>query len=198
MWLAGSLLTILTGLAIMAYGLFFFYAFLPLLYGLVGFDIGLLLGGTITGEVGAIAIVLGIAGGVILGAASYLLEPYRRILLGISGGALFGLSVAAAFGLDSRFGGLFGAMLAVACGVIGGLIVPLFFDLFVICISAASGALMILTGAHHLLPNVEIFDRAAGGMLPTLLTIVLAAAGGSWQYTNITKWIQKQGRQQSD
>ena len=72
---AGALLMILTGLVIMSFGLFLFYAWLPLLYALVGFDIGLLLGRSITGDVGATAIVLGIAGAAILGAASYFSNP---------------------------------------------------------------------------------------------------------------------------
>ena len=93
-----GLLMILTGLAIMAYGLFMFYAWLPLLYALIGFDVGILLGRAFTGESGTTAIVLGIAGAFILGAAPYILEPYRRVLLGVSGGILFGLSAAAAFG----------------------------------------------------------------------------------------------------
>jgi hypothetical protein len=91
-------------------------------------------------DVGATTIVLGIAGAVVLGAASYFLEPYRRILLGLSGGVLFCLSVAAAFGLGSWFGGFFGRMLALVCGVVGGMLVPRFFDLFVIGASAVSGA----------------------------------------------------------
>jgi hypothetical protein len=185
-----GLLMILTGLAIMAFGVFLFYAWLPLLYALVGLDIGLLLGRLLTGDVGATAIVLGIAGAVVLGAASYFLEPYRRILLGLSGGVLFGFSVAAAFGLDGWFGGFFGGMLALVCGVVGGLLVPRFFDLFVIGASAVSGAAMVMIGAHHILPGVGLFDRAAGGVLPASLTIVLAIAGVSWQYSNIAKWIQ--------
>jgi hypothetical protein len=190
MSLTFGLLMILTGLAIMAFGLFLFYAWLPLLYAMVGFDIGLLLGRTLTEEVGATAIALGIAGGVILGAASYFLEPYRRIALGFFGGVLFGLSLAGAFELDGWFGGFFGRMLALGCGVIGGLLVPRFFDLFVIGASAVSGAAMVMMGAHHILPGVGLFDRAAGGVLPVLLTMVLAVAGVSWQYSNIAKWIQ--------
>jgi hypothetical protein len=46
---------------------------------------------------------LGIAGAFILDVASYVLEPYRRVLLGVSGGILFGFSVATAFGLDGWF-----------------------------------------------------------------------------------------------
>lgn len=185
-----GLLMILTGLAIMAFGLFMFYAWLPLLYALVGFDVGLMLGRAFTGDVGTTAIVLGIAGAFILGAASYILEPYRRILLGVSGGMLFGLSVAAAFGLDGWFGGFFGRMLALVCAVVGAMLVPRFFDLFVIGASAISGAAMVMTGANHILPSVGFFDRAAGGVLPAILTIVLAVAGVSWQRSNIAKWTK--------
>ena len=181
MSLAIGLLMILTGLAIMAFGLFMFYAWLPLLYALIGFDVGLLLGRAFTGDVGTTAIVLGIAGAFVLGAASYILEPYRRVLLGVSGGILFGLSVAAALGLDGWFGGFFGRVLALVCGAIGGLLVPRFFDLFVVGASAVSGAAMVMTGANHILPGVGFFDRAAGGVLPTLVTIILAVAGVSWQ-----------------
>ncbi len=86
----------------------------------------------------------------------------------------------AAFGLDSRLGGFFGRVLGLACGVVGGLLVPRFFDLFVIGASAISGAAMLMTGANHI-------DRATGGVLPALLTIVLAVAGVIWQRSNIVK-----------
>src|ERR1700716_900123 len=190
MSLAIGLLMILTGLAIMAFGLFMFYAWLPLLYALIGFDVGLLLGRAFTGDVGTTAIVLAIAGAFILGAASYILEPYRRVLLGVSGGILLGLSGAAALGHDDWFGGFFGRVLALVCGAVGGLLVPRFFDLFVIGASAVSGAAMVMTGANHILPGVRLFDRAADGVLPSLVTIILAAAGISWQRHNIAKWVQ--------
>jgi hypothetical protein len=111
-------------------------------------------------------------------------------LLGVSGGILFGLSVAAALGLDGWFGGFFGRVLALVCGAVGGLLVPRFFDLFVIGASAVSGAAMVMTGANHILPGVGFFDRAAGGVLPPLVTIILAVAGVSWQRSNIAKWTQ--------
>src|ERR1700676_895377 len=190
MSLAIGLLMILTGLAIMAFGLFMFYAWLPLLYALVGFDAGLLLGRAFTGDVGTTAIALGIAGAVVLGVASYVLEPYRRVLLGVSGGILFGLSVAAALGLDGWFGGFFGRVLALVCGAVGGVLVPRFFDLFVIGASAVSGAAMVMTGANYIFPSAGFFDRAAGGVLPLLVTIILAIAGVSWQRSNIAKWTQ--------
>jgi len=190
MSLSIGLLMILTGLAIMGFGLFMFYAWLPLLYALIGFDVGLMLGRAFTGDVGTTAIILGIAGAFILGAASYVLEPYRRILLGVSGGILFGLSVAAAFGLDGWFGGFFGRILALVCGVVGATLVPRFFDLFVIGASAVSGAAMVMTGANHILPGVGFFDRAGGALLPSLVTIILAVVCVSRQLRKITMWTQ--------
>jgi hypothetical protein len=190
MSLAIGLLTILTGLAIMAFGLFMFYAWLPLLYALIGFDAGVLLGRAFTGDIGTTAIVLGIAGALILAVASYVLEPYRRVLLGVSGGILFGLAVAAAFGLDGWLGGFFGRVLALVCGVVGGLLVPRFFDMFIIGASAVGGAAMVMTGANHILPGVGFFNPAAGGVLPSLVAIVLAVAGVIWQCSNIAKWVQ--------
>ena len=58
----GAILLILAGLAIMAFGIFLFYAWLPVLYGLFGLEIGLLLGRSLTGDVGLVAIILGIVG----------------------------------------------------------------------------------------------------------------------------------------
>jgi hypothetical protein len=190
MSLAFGLMMILTGLAIMTFGLFMFYAWLPVIYALIGFDIGMLLGRSLTGDAGAIAIAFGIAGAVLLGVCSYALEPYRRILLGISGGFLFGLSLAAASGLDGLLGGFFGVLLAFVFGLIGALIVALFFDMFVIAASAISGAVVAMAGAHHLFPGIGLFDRAAGGVLPTSLTVVLAVFGLIWQCSNLAKWIQ--------
>jgi hypothetical protein len=189
---AGGLLMILTGLAIMAFGLFLFYAWLPLLYGLIGFDIGLLLGRWLTGDVGTLAIVLGIIGAIILAVASYSLEPYRRVLLGVSGGVLLGLALTALFGWASWVGGLFGLILAAVLGLIGGIIVPLYFDLFVVAASALSGAAIVMAGAHLLLPGVGLFDHSSGALLPRLLTLVLAVVGMGWQMTNIEKWVQSE------
>jgi hypothetical protein len=182
------LLLTLTGLSLMGFGLFLFYAWLPLLYALFGFDIGLLIGRTLSGDTGTIAIVLGIACAVVLAVSSYFLEPYRRILVGVSGGILFGLSVSAALGLDGWLGGVFGRILALFCGVIGGVFVLRFFDLFVIGASSIAGAAIVMMGANHVFPDVGLFDPATGGVLPVLLVIVLSVAGISWQYSNIAKW----------
>ena len=72
---AGAILLIVTGLAVMALGLLLFYAWLPFLYAFVGFDIGLLLGRWMTGDIGIIEIVLGVVGAVVLALLSYSLEP---------------------------------------------------------------------------------------------------------------------------
>jgi hypothetical protein len=188
----GAFLLILAGLAIMAFGIFLFYAWLPLFYGLFGLDIGLLLGRSLTGEVGWMAIILGIIGAVIFFGAAYSLEPYRRILLGLSAGALVGLSIASVFGLDHFIGGLFGVILAVFGGLVGAIIVPTFFDSFIIVASAFGGAAMVMAGAHLLLPGVGLFDRAAGNFLPALVTFILTLVGVGWQSTNIAKWVRSQ------
>lgn len=187
--LAGFLL-IMVGLGVLGYGLFLFYGLLPLFYALAGLGIGLLLGEALTGNFGLIAIVLGILGAVILGAASYWLEPYRRILLGLSGGALVGLAIASWFGLDGLVGGFFGAILGVIGGLIGAVVVLSFFDPFIIASSAIGGAIMVMTGAHLILPTVNLFDRSTGGFWPSLITLILALIGVGWQYSNIAKWVR--------
>ena len=186
----GAILLILAGLVIMNYGIFLFYAWLPVLYGLFGFEIGILLGRSLTGDVGALAIVLGIVGAVIMFGASYFLEPYRRILIGLSAGAAVGLAVASVFGLDHNIGAILGVILAVIGAVIGAGIVPRYFDAFIIAVSAFGGAAMLMAGAHALFPGVRLFDRASGGMLPATVTIVLAVLGVSWQFKNIATAIR--------
>ncbi len=188
MTIAGALLMILTGLAFLSFGLFLFYAWLPLLYALVGFDIGLLAGRWLTGDVGTTAIVLGIIGALGLGLASYFLEPYRRILLGVSSGVLVGLAVASGFNLESFFGVVLARLLVVFCGILGGILVLRFFDAFVVGASSLSGATLTVAGAHHLLPNAGLFDLQAGGALPTLIVAALTIAGIIWQAKNIAAW----------
>jgi len=187
--MAFAILLVIGGLAIMAFGLLLFYAWLPLFYGLVGFDIGLLLGRSLTGDSGSISIILGVLCALVLAGAAYSIEPYRRLLLGISGGVLFGLALASAFNLDSTSGGFLGIALAVIGGLIGANIVPKYFDMFIIGATAFSGAALVMAGANLLLPGVGLFDRAAGGILPTLLTLGLTVVGIGWQFKNIAKWV---------
>jgi len=187
-----GVLFILCGLAIMAFGLFLFYAWLPILYGLFGLEIGLLLGQWLSGEAGLPAFILGIVGAVVLYCATYYLEPYRRVLVGFSGGALVTLSLAYLLGLDRSIGGIVGTALVIAGGLVGAIIVPQIFNSIIIAASAFGGATMIVAGAHLLLPGVGVFDRFAGGLPPRLITIVLTAIGIGWQFSNIERWVQFQ------
>ena len=93
------------------------------------------------------------------------------------------------FGLDGTLGTIIGGVLAVVLGLIGGSVVPRYFDLFVIFATAVSGAGMVMTGAHMLMPDARIFDVVHGGLLPSVLAAVLAAVGVVWQVSNIAKWV---------
>lgn len=189
----GGLLMIVTGLTIMTFGLFLFYAFLPLLFGLVGFDIGVLLGRWLTGNVGFLAIALGFICAAMLAIASYSLEPLRRTLIGVSGGFLFGMSLAAAFGLDGGLGGFLGILLGLVCAVIGGVVVPYLFDHFIIGTSAFGGASLVVSGAHLVLPSSRWFDHVSSGLWSTLIILALAVVGVVWQLRNISTWAPTMG-----
>jgi len=185
-----AVLLILCGLGIMAFGLFLFYAWLPVLYGLFGLEIGLLLGQWLSGELGPLAYIFGIVGAVGLFIATYALEPYRRVLVGFAGGALIALSLAYLLGLDQLIGGILGTAWVVAGGLVGALIVPQVFDSIIIAASAFGGATMAMAGAHLILPGVGVFDRLGGGLTPRLMTIALSIIGIGWQFRNAEKWVQ--------
>jgi hypothetical protein len=182
-----GVLLLLGGLGIMAFGLFIFYAWLPLFYALFGFEIGFLLGGWLAGgTVGTLAIVLGIVGAVAVASATYYLEPYRRILLGYWGGALVALSLAALLGLDRLTSGFLGILLAVAGGVIGAMLISRFFDLIVVVASAFGGATLAVTGVKTLL--LSMGWPVTGMLLPALCTVILSLIGVGWQLGNIARW----------
>lgn len=186
----GGVLMIVTGLVLMAAGLFLFYAWLPFLYALVGFDIGALLGKWMTGDVGVLAITLGVIGALVLGLSSYYLEPFRRILMGISSGVLIGFALANLFGFDGRMGAVSGMLLAILFGVVGASVVPRYFDLFVVVATAIGGAGLVMSGAHSIMPGVAIFDATSGGSISYLLSLALAVIGIVWQFSNVEKWLK--------
>lgn len=194
MSILGAVLSIAAGVMILGFGLLLFYAWLPVFYGLVGLDLGLLLGRSLTGDIGFFAIALGVAAAVILAGLAYVLEPYRRILIGISAGMLIGVSLASALGLDGPAGGFLGTALGIVFGVMGASVVPRYFDQFIIIASAFAGAALVMAGANALFPGVGIFDRTLGAAIPTFLTLALAVAGIVWQMSNIAKWIQNRPR----
>lgn len=182
-------LLVLCGIGIMGFGLMIFYAWLPLFYGLFGLEIGLLLGKWLTGQVGPIAIAAGIVGAVAATGATYFFEPYRRVLLGYVGGALVALSLASLLGLDRAVGGFFGALISVAGGLIGSVVAPKYFDLFVVIASAFGGATLVVAGAQLFLPEA---GEASASFLPALLTAVLTVIGIHWQLKNIASWVPPQ------
>lgn len=184
-----AILLILCGLGIMGFGLLLFYAWLPLLYGLFGFEVGLLLGKWLTADVGVVAFTLGIVGAVGSAGAAYFLEPYRRALVGFMGGAGLALALLSVFGLDRLLSGFSGVVLAVGGGLIGAAVALRYFDLFIVTASAFGGAALVVTGAQLLLPTPA---EPSGSFLPALLAIILGVFGLRWQLSNIASWVRSE------
>jgi hypothetical protein len=170
----------------MGFGLLLFYAWLPLLYGLFGLEIGLLLGRWLTGEVGVLAVTLGIAIAAAGAAAAYFLEPYRRALVGFMGGVVMVLALLSILGMDRLIAGFSATILATIGGIVGATIALRYFDVFIVIASAFGGAALIVTGAQLLLPTAS---EPSGSILPALLTVILATFGLRWQISNIASWV---------
>lgn len=184
-----GVLLILCGLGIMGFGLHLFYAWLPLFYGLFGFEIGLLLGKWLTGNVGWLTFILAVVTALIVAGAAYVLEPYRRALVGFTGGVMLVLALAYLLSLDRLMSGLLGAILMLGGGLIGAVVALAFFDLFIVAVSAIGGATLIVAGAQLLLPAAL---EPSGSILPAVLTAILAAFGARWQLSNIATWVPPQ------
>lgn len=189
MQISFAILLILCGIGIMGFGLLMFYAWLPLLYGLFGLEIGLLLGRWLTGDMGVLAFTLGLAIGVAAAAAAYFLEPYRRALVGFMGGVVLVLAILSILGMDRMLAGFSATILAVIGGAIGATIALRYFDVFIVVASAFGGAALIVTGAQLLLPTSAEFS---GSILPALLTVILGTFGLRWQISNIASWVPPQ------
>jgi hypothetical protein len=80
--------------------------------------------------------------------------------------------------------------LAFACAIAGGILVPRFFNPFVIGASAFSGASLLMTGLHELAPGIRLFDSASGEPLAIAVLAILALVGVAWQAKNISSWIR--------
>lgn len=189
MLISFAILLILCGIGIMGFGLLMFYAWLPLLYGLFGLEIGLLLGRWLTGDVGVLAFTLGLAIAVAAAAAAYFLEPYRRALVGFMGGVVLVLTTLSVLGMDRVLAGFSATILAAIGGIIGATIALRYFDIFIVVASAFGGAALIITGAQLLLPTSA---ELSGSVLPALLTIILGTFGLRWQISNIASWVPPQ------
>ena len=183
MALSFALLLIATGLALLMFGLFLFYAWLPFFYGLFGFDIGFLLGNRLFGYGGSAPVVIGLILAVVLAAATYFLEPYRRIVIGYLGGSLVALSL---LGLDRTSGGIFAAVIAVCAGVPGAMLAAKYFDHFVIATSAYGGGALCVFGGQWLLSQFGASAAASGTQL--LATLALTAIGARFQLRHMHSW----------
>jgi len=191
MLILNGLLIVIVGLTTMSFGLFLFYALLPLFYALfgagVGYELGTLVTSTPPGEMNFVKLMFVLVGGIAFAATAYFLEPVRRILIGLGLGSLLGGLVATAFGLT----GLFGVIVMALAAAVGAGITLKMFDTFIVVASAIGGAGLALDGAHLVFRSLGIFDRATiadGAVMPLFLWIALSAVAMAWQFRNIERW----------
>jgi hypothetical protein len=191
MYIINGLLLILAGLGAMGFGLFLFYALLPLFYAFFGIGVGYWLGALLTGagegEMSLIKLLFGLGGGVMFAGAAHFIEPFRRILIGIGLGSLLGGLIASAIGLT----GIVGTIIMIIGAVIGVGITLAAFDRFIIIASAFGGAGLAMDGLHLILRNVDILDRTGGRLIPLLIWVFVGALAMSWQLMNFAKWLKK-------
>ena len=190
MYVINGLLLILVGLGAMGFGLFLFYAFLPVLYAFFGIGVGYWLGSLLTGagegEMSLLKFLFAFGGGVLFSGAAHYIEPFRRILIGIGLGSLVGGLIASAIGLT----GFVGTIIMIAGAVVGAGISLAVFDRFIIVTSAFGGAGLLMDGLHLIFRNVDLIDRTNGGMTPILIWIAAGALAMSWQFLNQSKWAK--------
>jgi hypothetical protein len=192
--LLGALLVV-WGLALMAYGLWLFYALLPIWYGMFGALVGFFIGAWMTGGGGGwfantLTWTLAIVGAALFAGLAYQFEPFRRVLAGLIMGFSLGSLLAVAFGGGIFFTILFGGIGALIFAVL----VPLFFDPMIIVGSAFSGAALVMDGLLLILPFLGLFlDRTnsftQGGFLAITIYLVLGVLGLAWQLSNLRKWV---------
>jgi hypothetical protein len=182
---------IVVGLAVMGFGLFLFYALLPLFYAFFGLGVGYWLGGLLTGappgEASVVKLIVALGVGILFGVSAYFLETFRRILVGIGLGSLIGGLIASAFGMT----GILGAVIMMVGAVIGAGITLAVFDAFIIAASALGGAGLAMDGLHLIFPSMDILDRttiAEGGFVPLIVWIMAVAVGIGWQFMNVDRW----------
>ncbi len=200
MYLLNGISLILVGLAAMGFGLFLFYALLPLFYGFLGIGVGYWFGSLLTGappgDANLIKLFFAIGGGVLFAASAYFLEHFRRILIGIGLGSLIGGLIASALGVT----GFLGLAIMIVAGVIGAGITLAVFDVFIVVASALGGAGLAMDGLHLIFASIEILDRTAianGAVVPLIIWIVAGTIAMGWQFMNIERWTGV-ARQTSD
>ena len=193
MYLVNAISLILVGLAAMGFGLFLFYALLPLFYAFFGVGVGYWFGSLLTGappgETNLTKLLFMIGGGVLFAASAYFLEGFRRILIGIGLGSLIGGLIASALGVS----GFFGVVIMAVAAVIGAGITLAVFDAFIVVASAFGGAGLAMDGLHLIFKSIDILDRTAianGALVPMIIWIVAGSIAMGWQFMNIERWTR--------
>lgn len=178
---------IATGVGLMGFGLLLFYMVLPLFYFFFGFGVGYELSALLGASGAATNLIVALGTGVAFGLAAYYLEPFRRILIGVGLGSLFGGLIADAAGLT----GFIGAALMFVTAMMGVFVTLRIFDIFVIVSTAIGGAGMAMEGLSFIAPSFPLFDKSAiqqGAALPLAAWLVLALVGLGWQFKNLSRW----------
>lgn len=193
MYLLNGISLILVGLAAMGFGLFLFYAVLPLFYAFFGIGVGYWFGSLLTGappgDANLIKSFFAIGGGVLFAGCAYFLEPFRRILIGVGLGSLIGGLIASAIGLT----GFLGVVIMIVAGVIGAGITLAVFDMFIVVASAFGGAGLAMDGLHLIFSSIDMLDRTAtanGAVVPLIIWIVAGVIAMGWQIMNIERWTR--------
>ena len=193
MYVINGIVLILAGLGAMGFGLFLFYALLPLFYAFFGAGVGYWLGSfftsTLPGEMSLVKFLFAIGGALVFASSAYFLEGFRRILIGIGLGSLLGGLIAGALGLT----GFLGSLIMLVAAVIGAGITLAVFDGFIIIASALGGAGLAMDGVYLIFRSLGIVDRSSiadGAIAPLVIWMVLGAAATAWQFTNIERWTR--------
>jgi hypothetical protein len=179
-----ALLLIALGLALVMFGLYLFYAWLPFFYGLFGFEIGYFLGSRLWGPEWA-WIIGGLVLGIVVAFAGQVLKPYRHVVTGYLGGSVIALAL---LSLDRSMGGIFVAAVAVCGGIAGALVARRFFDYFVIATTACGGAVLTSFAVQSLL---SLSGTPSGAAVALLLTTGLAAVGLVFQFRHLQSWAPR-------
>ncbi len=194
MFVLNGIALIFVGLAAMGFGLFLFYALLPLFYAFFGLGVGYWFGSLLTGappgDGNLIKLLFAIGGAVLFAGGAYFLEPFRRILIGIGLGSLVGGLIASAIGVT----GFFGAVIMIVAGVIGAAITLAVFNPYIIVTSAFGGAGLAMDGLYLIFRSIGILDRttiADGALVPLIIWIVVGTVAMGWQFRNIERWTVK-------
>lgn len=196
MFILNGIALIFVGLGLMGFGLFLFYALLPLFYAFFGVGVGYWLGSLLTGappgDANLVKLFFAIGGAVLFGGSAYFLEPFRRIVIGIGLGSLVGGLIVSAIGLT----GFLGAVIMIAAGAIGALITLAVFDPYIVIASAFGGAGLAMDGLHLIFGFIGILDRTAiadGALLPLVVWVVAGGVAMGWQFKNIARWTIRSG-----